>query len=76
MKYIVRISKSWSGDLMKKFPGSRWITMNGSPVLIRDGADGKSTVVFSAIPALEHYTYEKKTEVEKEVEVEIKKMKG
>lgn len=76
MKYIVRICKSWSGDLMKKFPGSRWITMNGSPVLIRDGADGKSTVVFSAIPALEHYTYEKKTEVEKDVEkdVEVEKV--
>jgi len=45
---------SWSVELLRNNPGSRWITFRGHKVLIRGNADGTATVVYSGNPSHEH----------------------
>jgi Helicase conserved C-terminal domain len=60
------LAKSWSSELMEKFPGSRWITYRHNRILIRGNKDGTAQVVFSANPAMEHLRILPKTSGEYE----------
>lgn len=58
------LQKSWSVDLLRKHPNSRWVTYRGNRLLIRGNPDGTASVVFSANPAFEHLRIIPKTSEE------------